>query len=737
MVSEFDKEPRTPRTHHSDKGDGLVPPDEVSALDLEALIDTHADTFSKALIGSMNSIIKAFKDEQAALKDDLIAACMRGPTASQNTTDQAPETSSDLAAMTASAAIVPHEKPWLRGVDHSHIWRGAQRARLRSVPGLPRALASAQSSAESLSLHELNQAWRSNQAPAEVPEAWRSHGATAEDHQHVHFMPSFEVPSGADTTTGLSSYTPARIVSPTPNRQQQTSTMQHVSTVILQRHLREVQLGGQESEPVQEVARRRRKSITDVVHHGTVDNMRGYLRRQRCKDIYSHRKERRQQSLLATVLEVLLRPANDREQVDTPLLDFLMSIVVVINTIIIGVSTDVQRSWGGWFLFDTIFAICYLVEFLLKMIWVGCHRYFRGQDALINTFDFVLLILAWIEVGFVIAFDDTTSGTNLLQLVRLARIIKVLRVCRLGMFADMLMMINGAIGSFKTLLYSIFLITLPLYVVSLFFHELLREHSNEGLGAEEFETLALSIFNIFRCIIANECANPDGKPIFSRVVSNYGWGYGLVYCFTVTFMTFGLFNVIVAIYVENIVTAAKLTARRSKRKRLLDHAFFEEKCLECLRYLHEAHYEQHSEDGSGKRTSQLDRDFLVTPELLSRVLEKEEFARLLRELDIADEDMIDLFETLDVNANGEVDAKELIIGLARLRGEFRRSDIIGVSLVLRSMQEFLIDMDARLQASQSRSLLAAQPPRAKLQDTLKIPLHGLSPEREKVTHIDV
>eukprot|EP00971_Amphidinium_carterae_P300161 5963966-Amphidinium_carterae.1 len=35
-------------------------------------------------------------------------------------------------------------------------------------------------------------------------------------------------------------------------------------------------------------------------------------------------------------------------------------------------------------------------------------------------------------------------------------------------------------------------------------------------------------------------------------------------------MTFGLFNVIVAIYVENIVTAAKFNSRQSKRKRLLD-----------------------------------------------------------------------------------------------------------------------------------------------------------------------
>jgi len=70
--------------------------------------------------------------------------------------------------------------------------------------------------------------------------------------------------------------------------------------------------------------------------------------------------------------------------------------------------------------------------------------------------------------------------------------------------------------------------------------------------------------------------------------------------------------------------------------------------------------------------------------------------------------MIDMFETLDVNANGEVDMEELIVGLARLRGEFRRSDIIGVSLLCRAMQEQIAELDMKLQILQTRQNMSNQ-----------------------------
>mmetsp|Transcript_1417 Transcript_1417/g.3853 ORF Transcript_1417/g.3853 Transcript_1417/m.3853 type:complete len:802 (-) Transcript_1417:17-2422(-) len=720
------------------------------ALDhIEAMQARHAHNFSKAMQRAMDGLWAAYKVEQVAFKDELLGICgfdgkPQRHKSSLSEEGQLPSAHSHAFSASSMGDRVRNNSG-RRLARATSPWRDAAPNKRGSSPAFvvgstPQTGVLGRSAAhvveaptagmvhQVMDVHVIDKTSPREVSPKEIftpreiisPPSQRevvkfatdtSGGYNGMQSGSVNFLP-FEMVTQSQNHSYMTSFTPA---SQAPGYR---TSMQHVSTVILQRHLREVQYGQLGSRGTadgldfREATPSRRKSLGSIVgldKDKKIDDVRAYLRRQRCKAFLQDRKDAKH-TLVATMLEMLLRPVGDREHVDTPLLDLVMSIIVVVNTITIGVSTDLSRTWHGWFAFDIVFASCYLLEFTLKMKWVGLRRYFRGKDAMINTFDFALLCLAWMEVVMVSAFGGV-SGANLLQIIRIVRIIKVLRICRLGMFADMLMMINGAIGSFKTLLYSIFLIALPLYVVSLFFHEVLREHAEEGLGAEEFETLALTVFNIFRCIIANECTNQDGKPIFSRIVTNYGWHYGLIYCFTVTFMTFGLFNVIVAIYVENIVSAAKLTARRTKRKRLLDRSFFEEKCLQLLRFVSEEAKSKKQADkeqleSSGDSTDFLEEDVIITPEFLARLLGNEDFARLLRELDIADEDMIDLFETLDVNANGEVDTKELIVGLARLRGEFRRSDIIGVSLLCRSMQEFLLDMDYRLQAMQAERFTA-------------------------------
>merc|ERR1712176_1140349 len=62
------------------------------------------------------------------------------------------------------------------------------------------------------------------------------------------------------------------------------------------------------------------------------------------------------------------------------------------------------------------------------------------------------------------------------------------------------------------------------------------------------------------------------------------------------------------------------------------------------------------------------------------------FQDLLKDLDIADEDQLDLFETLDVDGGGTIDLEEFVVGLSRLRGDPRRSDIVSVNLIVRSIQ---------------------------------------------------
>merc|ERR1712232_147222 len=88
----------------------------------------------------------------------------------------------------------------------------------------------------------------------------------------------------------------------------------------------------------------------------------------------------------------------------------------------------------------------------------------------------------------------------------------------------------------------------------------------------------------------------------------------------------------------------------------------------------------------------------LTPEYFEELRRYKAFQSLLRDLDVADEDQLDLFDTLDVDGGGTIDLEEFVCGIAKLRGDARRSDIVSVGLVLRSMQSNLHDLSEKLNA---------------------------------------
>merc|ERR1711963_534075 len=76
----------------------------------------------------------------------------------------------------------------------------------------------------------------------------------------------------------------------------------------------------------------------------------------------------------------------------------------------------------------------------------------------------------------------------------------------------------------------------------------------------------------------------------------------------------------------------------------------------------------------------------ISAEMFAIINADPRFCDILRELDIAEEDMFNLFETLDADGSGTIDLEELTDGIAKLRGGARRSDIIAVNFLLRSVQ---------------------------------------------------
>lgn len=370
--------------------------------------------------------------------------------------------------------------------------------------------------------------------------------------------------------------------------------------------------------------------------------------------------------------------------------DMVMGGVIILNTITIGLSCDIGRTWDGWLYVDAAFAALFSFEAAAKMFVNGMSAFFAGPKRNWNVFELILVMFAVLEVtlSFVqkmqpVGARDGVLDLNLFRVLRLIRITRVLRVCRLQVFGELMMMINGAIGGVRTLGWAIVLISVPIYMAGLVLRETLGNSAGDGDGAESFADLGQAMFTIFRCVVGGECSQRDGKPIFVLVSSSYGWGFGALYIVVMILMYFGLFNVITAIFVENTVAAAKTKERKEKWKNLttttqcLVQAMWNQYCL-----------------WKGRKVKIVFEDDLdemlqmeITQDFWEEMCNNFQFQDFLRDLDIADEDRQDLFNILDVDGGGTIDLEELVTGIGLLRGDPRRSDILQLNILVRTTMQ--------------------------------------------------
>merc|ERR1712079_221840 len=156
-----------------------------------------------------------------------------------------------------------------------------------------------------------------------------------------------------------------------------------------------------------------------------------------------------------------------------------------------------------------------------------------------------------------------------------------------------------------------------------------------------------------------------------------------------------------------------------KRQRLLDNEMFARKTTKLVKFIWSVWNNGINSDTGRERESisfgldsvdQMLQEIRLTPELFERLRKYSEFHDLLTDLDIMDEDQVDLFETLDVDGSGTVDIEEFIVAIYKLRGDARRSDIVGVSLMTRSIQQSVVailDGIKRLEKFEKRKLTAS------------------------------
>jgi len=378
----------------------------------------------------------------------------------------------------------------------------------------------------------------------------------------------------------------------------------------------------------------------------------------------------------------------------------VIGLIIVANAICLGLSMDMVDSHARTFLtLDATFSILFLLELIVKVCANGFREQYCGSDAILNWFDAVIVTIDSIQLVMLLTMDDSPFGGsgNFASVFRMARLLRLSRIMRLlpsRMFRDLLAMVAGIRGGMTALVWSLVLFGLFVFVVSLIFREGLGNprDSGEDVAAYYFQTVPRSMFTIFRCSFG-DCSTIAGTPIFEHVSETHGAVWSFAYSLFLFLVVIGMFNVISAIFVENTMSFASDFAAKKRRSALHDEVRWAVNVMVLLQgvlnYIDPDLPGLQELTDTGKCSSELFNQILgmqVHRNVLESVLEESApVQKALDKLDINPCDHKHLSDILDPHNRGYIGLLEIIDGIKRLRGDPRRSDIIAVDLMVRSL----------------------------------------------------
>merc|ERR1719329_1779733 len=313
-------------------------------------------------------------------------------------------------------------------------------------------------------------------------------------------------------------------------------------------------------------------------------------------------------------------------------------------------------------------------------------------------------------------------------------------------------MIRGGLAGLRTLFWAIILLIFVIVILGLLMRQTLGRWCEDEsdlctsshlleYGEQLFSDVPRACFTIFRCFTEG-CASVDGTPLLVHIYENNWTGPIIVGVYILAFLvvTFGLFNLIMAVFVENTVETAKLDDQKRQRLRMKENVQVARKLQKFVVKFCKASSQsdvgemrQHSTNFSSgplayfKRQQDVEEDddavgvaamdVKITRDLFQRVMSDPQAEQLLGDLEVHVSDHMMLFETLDADGSGSLDVAELIKGIMQLRGSADKFDVVASLLTVRAMQKNLRAIETKVNQGNRRlegklaTLLNAQTPR--------------------------
>jgi voltage-gated sodium channel len=336
------------------------------------------------------------------------------------------------------------------------------------------------------------------------------------------------------------------------------------------------------------------------------------------------------------------------------LLNKSIAVVIVVNTIFLGLETDWSNSNSPakdrifWILVESIMIVIFIAEIVARMY---IERW-RWLCSVWNWLDVCLVILSVIET-WILNFMDESGRLRVLGLIRCVRMVRLIRVFRLvRMFSPLYATVMAFKEALSGLLSICAIMVGGIYVCAIFITgvvgrgEMAELELGSNTGSERFGSVTWSMYSLF------ELLTLEGWVDVARPIIEQQPGMAFFFFSFVMVFTFGLLQMVVAVVVEKTLLNAKRSEQLGAQK-------LQQKVGMQLQSLREAFVKC---DINNDET--IDRDEFE--EAMKTIADEGNLKSCFEALGIPIDDALMLFDILDADLSGQLDMDEFLNGVARV-----------------------------------------------------------------------
>jgi len=312
------------------------------------------------------------------------------------------------------------------------------------------------------------------------------------------------------------------------------------------------------------------------------------------------------------------------------------------------------------------------------------------------------------------------------------------------------LIVEGLVKGMWTLIWAMLLLLFIIYIMGLLMLTIVTGNPRETDDYQnhvlpQFQSLGHSMLTLYRCAIG-DCATNGDIPLIPLLNNTYGVFFTAPWLMSMMFVTFGLFNLILGVFVESTLETAKFRkdAIKDQKEERIKVAQHIKKLLRkfCIA-------QKMVDDGKclsgetirnipmvGKEDDFDDFEIKISKDTFLQVVQDLHVQQLMNELRICT-DRARLFEVFNTNRSDTLTLRQLVQGLLRVRGETRKSDVLAAVLGIRAVADQILEIESNIvdMTSALENMRDVELELKASQDTLELGMDGLFKRLAGIPHI--